>query len=430
MIQRAFIFLSALVCFVAATTVVLAEDYTSSSFIIRDPVMTIFGGYSSSTSFGHITGDGQTAIGEQASGSFIGRSGALYFPIVTSPSVGATPGVEEVALAWTASVGELGWNVSGYEVGQATAPGGPYAYSSVGNVLDSTRTGLTGGTTYYFIIRALDAFGDAIATSDEVSATPTVASGGDDDDEGSGGGVSTGPRDPGGTSGSVTLEGYAHPGGTVFVLRDGILVQEIPVNADGRFSATIDDMPLGTHIMTIYGIDGSGIRSGLLSFQVALSSFSRSTSLRLFIPPTLSIEENGAGSIEVTGSTVPGASVGVVITDGTATISVLTGVADEDGNYFLSIARSLVQSPSIAFRALAAVDTVRSSFGLAVRVPGIAGGIVRRGDFNKDGKVNLTDFSMLAYWHGRTNPPASVDLNGDGTISLVDFSILTYYWTG
>jgi hypothetical protein len=50
-------------------------------------------------------------------------------------------------------------------------------------------------------------------------------------------------------------------------------------------------------------------------------------------------------------------------------------------------------------------------------------------DLNKDGKIDLIDFSVLAYWYGRMRAPASVDLSGDGTIDLSDFSILAYYWT-
>ncbi len=431
MLSRTLALFLGILSFVAMAGNVSAEDYTSSSFIIRDPVMSIFGGFSSSTSFGHITGDGQTVIGEQSSGSFTGRSGALYFPIVTSPSVSATAGTEEVTLNWTASVADLGWNVSGYQVGQANVSGGPYTYTSVGNVLASTRTGLTGGTTYYFIVRALDAFGDPIAQSAEVSATPSAASDGDDDDDdGGGGGGVSGVHPTGGSTGRVILEGYAHPGGTVSVLRDGVLVQEINVGSDGRLSAVLNETPLGTHVLTFYGVDAAGTRSGLLSFQVVLTSLSRTTALQLFIPPTLSVEEGDAGQIDVSGSTVPGASVGVIITNGDTTISLLTGVADENGNYLLSVSRSLLQSSSIAFRALAAVNTVRSPFGLAVRVPVISGRTALRGDFNNDGRVNLTDFSMLAYWHERSNPPVAIDLNSDGKISLVDFSILTYYWTG
>lgn len=51
-------------------------------------------------------------------------------------------------------------------------------------------------------------------------------------------------------------------------------------------------------------------------------------------------------------------------------------------------------------------------------------------DANKDGKINLLDFSIMAYWFGRANPPKNVDLNHDGKVNLTDLSILAYYWTG
>jgi hypothetical protein len=40
------------------------------------------------------------------------------------------------------------------------------------------------------------------------------------------------------------------------------------------------------------------------------------------------------------------------------------------------------------------------------------------------------DFSITAYWYGKENPPADVDFNGDGKVNLVDFSIMAFYWTG
>lgn len=53
-------------------------------------------------------------------------------------------------------------------------------------------------------------------------------------------------------------------------------------------------------------------------------------------------------------------------------------------------------------------------------------------DLNRDGKVNLTDFSILLFWWGSdggpSNPPA--DINQDGTVSLTDFSIMLFQWTG
>jgi hypothetical protein len=53
------------------------------------------------------------------------------------------------------------------------------------------------------------------------------------------------------------------------------------------------------------------------------------------------------------------------------------------------------------------------------------------GDINKDGKINIVDFSILMYFWGQTNPSnPCADLNKDGIVNLTDFSIMLYWWTG
>jgi hypothetical protein len=52
------------------------------------------------------------------------------------------------------------------------------------------------------------------------------------------------------------------------------------------------------------------------------------------------------------------------------------------------------------------------------------------GDCNADQVINITDFSVAAFWYGKDNPPRCVDTNNDNIINLVDFSILAFYWTG
>jgi hypothetical protein len=53
-------------------------------------------------------------------------------------------------------------------------------------------------------------------------------------------------------------------------------------------------------------------------------------------------------------------------------------------------------------------------------------------DLNRDGRVNLVDFSILLFWwntDGGNSDPAA-DINGDTRVNLVDFSILLFNWTG
>jgi len=158
-----------------APAIALGDEFTSTNFKVLDPVLAP-GGYSSSTSYqltGVIT---QIAIGTSTITDFNVSGGFLFFPFASSPTVTATAGDGQVSLSWTSSSGLLGWTVSGYNVGQSTTSGGPYTYtSSLGNVTSSTRTGLSNGTTYYFVVRTEDIFGNAIATSSEASATPAAA---------------------------------------------------------------------------------------------------------------------------------------------------------------------------------------------------------------------------------------------------------------
>jgi len=54
----------------------------------------------------------------------------------------------------------------------------------------------------------------------------------------------------------------------------------------------------------------------------------------------------------------------------------------------------------------------------------------KEADLNKDGRVDLVDFSIMVFWYQKSDFPKEVDLNSDGKVDLADFSILGYYWTG
>ena len=92
--------------------------------------------------------------------------GALAAPTALNCSAGDG----QVVLTWTASAGATSYNVK-----RATTSGGPR--TSVGGAVTGntfTDTGLTDGTTYYYVVTAVNATGES-ANSNEASATPTVA---------------------------------------------------------------------------------------------------------------------------------------------------------------------------------------------------------------------------------------------------------------
>src|SRR3989344_2210634 len=65
-----------------------ATEYTNTGFILRDPVITIEGGRSSTANFQYISSSGQTDTGENSNTNFIHRAGFLYF---ADPSPASSP---------------------------------------------------------------------------------------------------------------------------------------------------------------------------------------------------------------------------------------------------------------------------------------------------------------------------------------------------
>lgn len=63
--------------------------------------------------------------------------------------------------------------------------------------------------------------------------------------------------------------------------------------------------------------------------------------------------------------------------------------------------------------------------------PEITEEIRLRVDFNRDGKVDFIDFSILLYYFDKTGARIiPFDLNDDGAVDMVDISIFMYYWDG
>ena len=95
-------------------------------------------------------------------------------PTVAPPAaptgLSATAGDKQVALTWNASTGAVTYNVK-----RSTTHGGPYSTVNSPTGTSYTDVGLTDGTTYYYVVTAVNAGGES-GPSSEVSATPAASS--------------------------------------------------------------------------------------------------------------------------------------------------------------------------------------------------------------------------------------------------------------
>lgn len=424
------ILIAILLLFGAFFSRVLATDYSSSNFIVRDPITAIGGGRSASGNFEVFGNGGVLMTGETLSSGFTVRSGFFYFPTATSPVIIATPGDGQVSLSWTGSIGTLA-NITNYQVGVAAASGGPYVYESVGNVLFFVKSGLTNGTLYYFRVSAQAGI-ETLATSGVVSATPisalptptpTPPPGGG----GGGGGFQT-------PSTGVVVSGRAYPLSKVTLLKDGQVSATTIAGPDANFNISLANLSTGNYMFSVFGEDSNGSRSTSFTFPLFVTSGAVAQIGGIFVSPTIDVDKSEVKrgeNIAIFGQSAPKSEVTIAVNSETE--SFVKAQSDKNGAYLYNFDTSPLEIGQHITKAKASLDGEISPFGkavsFAVGTKTVTGsnkcGI---GDLNCDGKVNLVDFSILLYWWKKPNTNA--DLNANGVVDLADFSIMLYWWTG
>jgi fibronectin type III domain protein len=100
-----------------------------------------------------------------------GGKGGSSMPTPVPPSaptnLTATPGNAQVSLSWTAPTGATSYNVQ-----RSSNNGGPYiAIATEVTATTYVDTGVTNGTTYYYIVQAVNSVGTSLSSS-QASATP------------------------------------------------------------------------------------------------------------------------------------------------------------------------------------------------------------------------------------------------------------------
>lgn len=267
-------------------------------------------------------------------------------------------------------------------------------------------------------------------TSSCTSAAPVTPSGG-----GGGGG---GAIIPSGTT--VVFSGRAYPKSSITLLKDAQIAASTIAGADSNFQITLSNLSAGSYIFSIYGEDKNGLRSSLFTFSVSVTANVTTNVGGIFIAPTIAVDKSEVrrgDNIAIFGQVAPQSEVTIMVSSDEEFFAKTK--ADKDGIYLHNFDTSELDYGGHLTKSKAALLNSVSNFSQAVNftvgtknvlAPKPTAKKILKGDVNSDGRVNLVDFSIVAYWYNRANPPAKVDLNGDSKVNLVDFSIMAYYWTG
>lgn len=260
---------------------------------------------------------------------------------------------------------------------------------------------------------------------------------------GSGGGGSSGggsgssggsSQDLGDTQ--IAVSGRSFPSQTVHILLDGSQVGTVRADSSGRFEFTTDSSP-GTVSMGFWANDANGVRSVTLSTTFDVTQGAITNVNGILVPPTISIDDvtiNPGDIITISGQALPNSEVEVHFDNSS---EVITAVTDGDGEWAVAYNTSGMSAAEHTVRARYVLGsgrlTTASSFSTTLQLfVGVDGSPSTPSDLNRDGSVNLIDFSIMIFWWGTnggsSDPPA--DINGNGNVGLEDFSILLFNWTG
>lgn len=233
----------------------------------------------------------------------------------------------------------------------------------------------------------------------------------------------------------VSVEGIAYPGETVRILLDAEEVGTIRADNDGEFEFAVDAQP-GTASLGFWSEDTFGTRSITFNTTFDVTQGAVTTVRGVLLPPTLGVEDatiNPGDTVTLRGQSAPDATielhvndevVATVDTDGDGVWEYVYDTAGLPAAEYLLKARMLQGSGSLVSE---------SSFSSNVTLfVGVDGRSTSPPDLNRDGSVNLIDFSILIFWWqtagGSSDPPA--DINANGNVGIEDFSIMLFNWTG
>jgi hypothetical protein len=240
----------------------------------------------------------------------------------------------------------------------------------------------------------------------------------------------------------VIFQGRAYPKSEVTLLKDAQIATTTVADANANFQINLSGLSAGNYFFSVYSEDYKGRRSSLFTFPISITRGATTSVSGIFVAPTIAVDKSEVkrgDNIAIFGQSTPISEI--IITVSSDEQSFVKTQADKDGIYLYNFDTSLLEIGQHFTKSKTALNGEISSYSKAmsflVGTKNIAKeeSEILKGDLNNDGRVNLIDFSIVAYWYKRSISAEFAEkekeqLNGDGKVDLVDFSIMAYYWTG
>jgi hypothetical protein len=232
-----------------------------------------------------------------------------------------------------------------------------------------------------------------------------------------------------GTGGSVNFVGVAFPKGRITIASQDPsqrvpVYQQFVVAADGVFNATIAGSAQNSRSFGVYATDPDGRVTPVK--VLSLPTLANAQMVRnLIMAPTLGISRSVLAkgeSLMLTGYAEPRREVNLYMDGELLNFGIKTGA---DGRYgFEFDTARLAPREHTAMARIKEPDGRESDASLLLRFVVMVAGSANT-DYNRDGKVDLSDLSIFMYRWNSSDPSlrSLADLNRDGVTDISDFSI-------
>lgn len=238
---------------------------------------------------------------------------------------------------------------------------------------------------------------------------------------------------------SALFRGYAYPGSMVTVLKNGLPLNTLPANQDGTFEVPVRNIKSGTYTFGIKA-EYDGLSSAITTYTIYIPPLEVTTVNDIYLSPTITsdkIEVLRGTPIIFSGKAIPNSNIALTVYYKNGITKNL--ISGKDGSWRLVFDSKEVGEGDLTAKVRSSTAGSLSAFSNPLLFTVGKQNVMRktkaslvnaRCDLNNDSRVNLLDFSIMAFWYKRLGFPLKVDLNSDGRVNLTDLSILAYCWTG